>query len=502
MPRHASDPIPGSPGLSHSPNSRGTHFPRWMLDLQGTKIKGGLRLGEVLGTGAFGVVYVGAGSQFANGRPVAVKVLSAAGINSERRRQIEHEMLCHSRVSRHPNIVSLHNVFVDLMAYYAVMDLHADGDLFKCITEDEFYVGNDAMIKGVFSQLLDAVEFCHKNGVYHRDLKPENILCRNGGNTVMLTDFGLATRNTFSQDFRCGSEFYMSPECVGFPKVKAYSTVHNDVWALGIILVNLITSRNPWKCAELQDGGFASFYEDPAGYITDTLPISRDALVLLLRIFKIPFKSRISIPEMRAAITGIDRLLLTPAEAAFAPHSAHQTAVHLFDIIAARRSHMLIEHYEDICAYFPDLAEELCKRLRLDMSENGLINDIDDIFSENVPESARYIRRELPEWSVPIPIEIRPKELGDVTGYPQSPDMSRDNSAETVASEGPITPDTHPIQVADDVPEVALDGAEGLERNLGEMELDKPDDVPSMNTLSAFSSRIARVLGSTGSFFR
>ncbi|CAE6429641.1 unnamed protein product [Rhizoctonia solani] len=492
MPRHASDPIPRSPGLSHSPNSRGTHFPEWMLDLQGTKIKGGLRLGEVLGTGAFGVVYVGAGSQFANGRPVAVKVLSAAGINSERRRQIEHEMLCHSRVSRHPNIVSLHNVFVDLMAYYAVMDLHADGDLFKCITEDEFYVGNDAMIKGVFGQLLDAVEFCHTNGVYHRDLKPENILCRNGGNTVMLTDFGLATRNTFSQDFRCGSEFYMSPECVGFPKVKAYSTVHNDVWALGIILVNLITSRNPWKCAELQDGGFASFYEDPAGYITDTLPISRDALVLLLRIFKIPFKSRISISEMRTTIVGIDRLLLTPAEAAFAPHSAHQTAVHLFDIIAARRSHVLIEHYEDICAYFPDLAEDLCEKLRLDMSENGLINNIDDIFSSNVPEPIRYTRRELPEWSVPIPIQIRPEELGDVTGYPQSPDMSRDNSAETVASEGPITPDTHPIQVADDVPEVALDEAEGLEGKLGEMKLDKPNELPSMNTLSAFSSRIAR----------
>ncbi|KAG8715752.1 hypothetical protein FRC11_000381 [Ceratobasidium sp. 423] len=473
-----------------------------MLDLEGTKVKGGLRLGEVLGTGAFGVVYVGAGSHFADNRPVAVKVLSAAGIGSERRRQIEHEMLCHSRVSKHPNIVTLHNVFVDLMAYYAVMDLHADGDLFKCITEDEFYVGNDAMIKVVFSQLLDAVEFCHENGVYHRDLKPENILCRNGGNTVLLTDFGLATRNTFSQDFRCGSEFYMSPECVGFPKVKAYSTVHNDIWALGVILVNLITSRNPWKRAELQDGGFASFYEDPAGYITDTLPVSRDALVLLLGIFRVPFKSRLSISGIRAAITNIDRLLLTPAEAAFAPHSARQTAGHLFDIVAARRPHLLIEHYEDICAYFPDLAEGLCERLRLDMFEHGLINDVDDIFSENAPEPVRHFRRELPEWSVPIPIEICPEKLEDVTGYPQSPDMSRDNSAETAASGGPITPDTHPIHVADDVPEATLDGAQGLEGKIEEMKIAGSTDLPSVTTLSAFSSRIARVLGSTGSFFR
>ncbi|KAL5636770.1 hypothetical protein ACGC1H_000667 [Rhizoctonia solani] len=211
MPRRASEPTPHSTNWSHSPDSRGTHFPPWMLDLEGTNVKGVLRLGRVLGTGTFGVVYIGAGSQFGDNRPVAVKVLSATGIDAQRRQQIEHEMLCHSRVSEHPNIVALHTVLIDHQAYYAVMDLHADGDLFKCITEDEFYVGNDVLIKTVFSQLLDAVEFCHKKGVYHRDLKPENILCRNGGNTILLTDFGLATRNTFSQDFRCGTELYMSP---------------------------------------------------------------------------------------------------------------------------------------------------------------------------------------------------------------------------------------------------------------------------------------------------
>ncbi|CAE6473498.1 unnamed protein product [Rhizoctonia solani] len=437
MPRHASDPDPRSPDLSYSPDSRGTHFPRWMLDLEGTRVKGGLRLGEVLGTGAFGVVYVGAGSQSSDNRPVAVKVLSAAGIGSERRRQIEHEMLYHSRVSEHPNVVTLHNVFVDQMAYYAVMDLHTDGDLFKCITEDEFYVGNDSMIKTVF-------------------------------------------------------------ECVGFPKVKAYSTVHNDIWALGVILVNLITSRNPWKCAELQDGAFASFYEDPAGYITDTLPISRDALVLLLHIFRIPFNSRISISGIRATIANIDRLLLTPAEAAFAPHSSRQTASHLYDIIAIRRPHFLIGHYEDICAYFPSLAEELCAGLRLDMSEHGLINDVDDIFSEITPEPVRHIRRDLPEWSVPIPIEIRPEGPKDVAGYPQSPDMSRDNSAETLASEGPITPDTHPTHVPDDVPEVILDGAEDLVEKVGEMKIIGP--VNSVTTLSAFSSRIAHNHLTPGNF--
>ncbi|KAF8760163.1 tRNA pseudouridine synthase D [Rhizoctonia solani] len=445
MPRHASDPVIRSPGLSFSSDSRGTHFPQWMLDLKGTKVKGGLRLGEVLGTGAFGVV------------------LSAAGIGSERRRQIEHEMLHHSRVSEHPNIVTLHSVFVDQMAYYAVMDLYTDGDLFKCITEDEFYFGNDAMIKKVFVQLLDAVEFCHAKGVYHRDLKPgklENILCRNGGNTILLTDFGLATRDTFSQDFRCGSEFYMSPgkplsfyifhessyiliECIGFPKIRAYSTVHNDIWALGVILVNLTTGRNPWKRAELQDEGFGLF-----------MKILQDIL-----------RTRFLSLAMRLPLLH--------------HNTARQSARHLFDIIAARRPHLLIEHYEDICAYFPDLAERICEGLQC-------------------PDVGYRMRQELPEWSVPIPIEIRPGEFKDAAGYPQSPHMSRDNSTEGAASDGPITPDTHPTHVPDDVPEVALDVAEALVEEVEDMKINGP--VSSMTTLSAFSSRIVRALVPLGAF--
>lgn len=164
--------ISRSPELDSADADRISRFPDWMLKLEGSNIANQLKLGSILGNGAFGVVYVGNSLLYARNQPVAVKVLSARGLDRNRRRLIEQEIICHRRVSSHPGVVTVHDVFEDSGALYTIMDLYSEGDLFKGITEDETYVGNDAMIKEVFNQLLDAVEFCHTKGVYHRDLKP------------------------------------------------------------------------------------------------------------------------------------------------------------------------------------------------------------------------------------------------------------------------------------------------------------------------------------------
>jgi serine/threonine protein kinase len=77
-------------------------------------------------------------------------------------------------------------------------------------------------------------------------LKPENCLLDIQTMVVKLTDFGLTTRDTWSNEMGCGSARYMAPEaCACADPVKGYSPAAGDIWALGIILINLLFSKNP-----------------------------------------------------------------------------------------------------------------------------------------------------------------------------------------------------------------------------------------------------------------
>jgi serine/threonine protein kinase len=71
------------------------------------------------------------------------------------------------------------------------------------------YLGVDVLIKDVFLQLLDGVEYCHYLGIYyHRVLKPENI---HDGLRIAIGDFGFATTDKFCNEFCLGGAYHMSP---------------------------------------------------------------------------------------------------------------------------------------------------------------------------------------------------------------------------------------------------------------------------------------------------
>ncbi|CEH12888.1 ran protein kinase [Ceraceosorus bombacis] len=335
---------------------------------------GRLELVSVLGLGAYGVVYLARdlthplhqqpfASTSCNELPMrlasshgaaasgfyAVKVLNKVGLDQRQRRFQRREITLHTLASNHPNVVGLHRVIDadDDPCVYVIMDFCPDGDLFSMITEQQRYAiaqpqptwrrssdgvsrvadegeaywrdrsDMDHLVKDVFFQILDAVQFCHGLGIYHRDLKPENILCLQGGARVVLADFGLATGDKFSGDFGCGSTFYMGPECQGgiTKRLTEYDTAANDVWSLGVILVNLICGRNPWKQACPGDETFREYLRNP-DFLQDILPISDETNKLLKRIFTIREEWRCTLPELRKMVANISRFTATNAEMA------------------------------------------------------------------------------------------------------------------------------------------------------------------------------------------
>lgn len=283
----------------------------------GRLLEGKLQLTDILGTGAYGVVY--SAMDIKTGTRYAVKCLSkynADGTPLERRQVAyqQREISLHYKASAHSNVVSIHKIMNDVDCIYVVLEYCPEGDLFLNITERGHYVGNDMLAKQAFLQIIDAVEHCHKLGIYHRDLKPENILVTDQGETVKLADFGLATAEDRSEDYGCGSTFYMSPECLEPTTRKPYyMCAPNDVWSLGVILVNLTCGRNPWKQASVQDSTYRAYVRSP-GFLKTILPLSDELNDILGHIFHPNPEMRITMPELRSRIMACSRFTVpTPA---------------------------------------------------------------------------------------------------------------------------------------------------------------------------------------------
>lgn len=309
-------------------------------DLLGRTIDHGrLKLVDKLGEGSFGVVFRAenqwSASSSSSGKGLAVKVMKKAKPGNRRWVYQMRELAAHQALSRHSNILTLHQIIEDDEFYYMVMDYCPGGDLYQTVLDNHFMAGQTERIKRIFVQLLDAVEFCHEMGIAHRDLKPDNIFCGIGdAEHVVLGDFGMATWLQTSTSHRCGSGPYMSPgmcfprhasiaeadrlfaECIGeLYDYRPFSTQKSDIWSLGVILTNMITGLNPWGSASTSDRCFRRYVNNPECLRT-YLPISKEANTILQRIFTLDPQCRITIPELREMVSETKTFYMSKEEMA------------------------------------------------------------------------------------------------------------------------------------------------------------------------------------------
>ncbi|KAJ7616351.1 kinase-like domain-containing protein [Mycena polygramma] len=282
------------------------HHSATLPDLTGEFIDGGaLLLLHLLGSGSYGKVYKAIETASPADDPTyyAVKCMHRYKAGSREERMQLNELTIHDMLADHPRIITLHRVFTSDHFVFVVLELCAGGDFVNAMADHR---GDPKRIKSALGELLDAVEFCHRNSVFHRDIKPENILCSPDGTDIRLADFGLATQINVSAQFGCGSRRYMSPESIDRQfTTGCYSARQSDLWAVSVIFATMISGQVPWASAVITDPGFAAFLDDD-DILLKTLKLTRPANALLKRCFDLDPRNRPSLPEFRAALNKID----------------------------------------------------------------------------------------------------------------------------------------------------------------------------------------------------
>ena len=172
------------------------------------------------------------------------------------------ETQLHTRISSHPHVLTFHREIDAGCSAFFVYDLCA-GDLHSVIGKLTFF-REDELVRRVFIQIIDAVEYCHSRGDYHRDLKPENNLVSSKTSEfdIFIAEFRLSTTSKMTPS-SCGTPCFMSSgthlfSIIGVVIVQSlllnlvaeslvphhtpYSTAEGDVWALDCILAEMIAN--------------------------------------------------------------------------------------------------------------------------------------------------------------------------------------------------------------------------------------------------------------------
>jgi eukaryotic-like serine/threonine-protein kinase len=199
---------------------------------------GEYRLAELLGVGGMGEVYRAIHPKIQ--RVVAIKLLkNVSGPLVER--SINEARIQASL--QHPNIATLYD-FLEWEGQPCLILEYVDGQtLAEHLETRGRFAPTEALT--IFQAVVEAVAYLHQHGIIHRDIKANNIKLSSSG-TVKLLDFGIAKDGTAPRLTMVG-HVIGTLVCLAPEQLEGKADARSDVWALGVLLYQMITGRMPFE---------------------------------------------------------------------------------------------------------------------------------------------------------------------------------------------------------------------------------------------------------------
>ena len=252
--------------------------PETLIDpLVGRVVDGRYVVRELIARGGMASVYRATDKRL--GRDIALKIMSAEllGQSSDFSSRFRREARSAARLT-HPGMVRVYDQGTDGDLNYLTMELIEGPNLRQRLLLEGTLPLGEAM--RIAEKLLETIGAAHRMGLVHRDVKPENVLIDSDGEPK-LADFGLARAVTEVTSTTTGTILgtvaYLGPELVS----KGLSDARTDVYAMGILLYEMVTGRQPFTAPSAIEVASRHVHEDvppPSSYVL-WLPPEFDALI-------------------------------------------------------------------------------------------------------------------------------------------------------------------------------------------------------------------------------
>eukprot|EP00004_Rigifila_ramosa_P014416 TRINITY_DN3283_c0_g1_i1.p1 TRINITY_DN3283_c0_g1~~TRINITY_DN3283_c0_g1_i1.p1 ORF type:complete len:738 (+),score=131.22 TRINITY_DN3283_c0_g1_i1:4-2217(+) len=251
---------------------------------------GNYQLYKVIGEGSYAIVR--SAVHLPSGMRVAMKIFDKLDLDPKEDElgKITAEIAA-LRKAENSNVIALYEVLESEEYIYLALEYAGGGELFDYIVSQSRLQEHEA--RHFFCQLVDAMDYLHRNSIVHRDLKPENILLDKAKNLKVI-DFGMSAIVEPTTMFHevCGSLAYASPEMLsGLP----YRGFEVDVWSMGVILFAMLAGTLPFEdpdqhrlTQKIRRGKFQLPYTIPT-----------EARDLIKRILVVDIATRATLDEIR-----------------------------------------------------------------------------------------------------------------------------------------------------------------------------------------------------------